>query len=274
MAKERPILDSGLEVNGQSQDPASLVMPELTDDKDLLGPNSVEVRFGDPEVVAPQLLELYTDPTIIEHLENTTPPPRREDYRTNREYERAYRLRLEEIREWFRNPTVVLLTAETSSGLVIASSIVGKMSDDRAEISKVVVRPGYRGPKIVDKETGQKSWVVDEVIKAGNAFIFNKDGLDCRFAEAFVIVGTRDEDRPGFFEPMPFSQNALNAFRRQGYDAGPDRTGATRSWSNELGRIVAGRVSQSVTLTREKYRYVYPGDHEKYFPQQRLSKAA
>jgi hypothetical protein len=220
------------------------------------------------------LLELYTDPDTIEHLENITPPPLRTDYRTNREYERAYRLRLEEIREWFRSPAVVLLTAETSSGLVIASSIVGKQSDDRAEISKVVVRPGYRGPKIVDKETGQKSWAVDGVIKAANALIFNKDGLDCRFAEAFVIVGTRDEDRPGFFEPMPYSQNAQNAFRRQGYDAGGDRTGATRSWSNELGRIVAGRVSQPATLTREKYRYTYPGDHERHFPKQRLPKAA
>lgn len=225
-----------------------------------LDPSSVEVRFGNPEVDASRLFELFTQPSTIEHLANIPPLPLREHYRTNREFERAYRGRVDEIISWYKNPNLGLLTAETPSGLIVAVATVEKRSDDLAEIGKVVVGEGYRGKGIVDK-----------TIRASSAYIFSEEGLDCRFAEAFVIVGRRDEEIPGHFEPMPGYHIAQNAFRRQGFEARSDREGSTRSWSNELGKFV-NRVSQPMELTRRRYKQEFPGDHIKYFPTPRPPK--
>lgn len=51
-------------IGGGVDDPLN---PEVFD------PASVEVRFGNPEVDAPRLLELFTHPETIEHLQGIVP---------------------------------------------------------------------------------------------------------------------------------------------------------------------------------------------------------
>lgn len=136
---------------------------------------------------------------------------------------------------------------------------VEKKSDDVAEIGRVIVDSDYRGRQIVDY-----------LIRAVTALTFREGsgGLDCRFAQAFVIVGRRDDERPGYFEPMPGYHMAQNAFRRQGYEARSDREGATRSWSNTLKQLVT-RTSQPMELTRRRYKQLFPEAHMEYFPKPR-----
>lgn len=138
--------------------------------REVLTPNTIEIRFGNPDVDAPDLLKLYTDPTTIEHLENVAPYPSDEEEIKRRE---------DEIRDIYRrNPALTLLTAEDPlSGRIVGSCTVEKKSTNVAEIGKLVVDKGYRS-----KGTANK------LIQAANAYIFSEKGLDCRFAEAFVII--------------------------------------------------------------------------------------
>lgn len=222
---------------------------------EVIGPNSVEVRFGNPEVDAPRLIELFKDAKTIEHLQGIVPFSYIQeiiDSDTGEVIQREVPATTEDdIRNMYRNPNITLLTAETPSGIIVGTCTVEKLSANLAEIGRVVVDPNYRGQRIVDR-----------LLETANSLIFREGsgGLDCRFAQAFVIVG------------VPSYHIALNAFRRQGYEGKSDRIGATYSWSNELGRLV-DRTSQPMELTRKGYIVDFPGDHIKYFPTLRPPKA-
>lgn len=209
-----------------------------------LDPASVEVRFGDPEVAAPDLLKLYTDPTTIEHLENVAPYPSDEEEIKRRE---------DEIRDIYRrNPALTLLTAEDPlSGRIIGSCTVEKKSTNVAEIGKLVVDKGYRS-----KGTANK------LIQAANAYIFSEKGLDCRFVEAFVIINV-----DGYHTAQDVFSNVYTDEydRGRGYLRAAERELTTRSWSNREGRFV-DRNSQPMGLTKGRYSINFPGDHIRYFP--------
>ena len=215
---------------------------------EILDPKSVEVRFGDPEKDAPRLLELFTQPTTIEHLANIRPYPKNKEEIEQRE---------EEMREWYKNPDFVLLTAELPSGIIVATSTVEKKSPNVAEVGKLATAIQYRNIGVANK-----------MLRAVNALIFSGEpgGLDCRFAEAFVIIGSPGESIPGY-------HTAINTFRRQGYEVGAaERVQTTRSWSNELGRLV-DRNSIQMGLQRRKYIQDFKDAYITDFPKQRSLRA-
>lgn len=238
-----------------------MVEVEHVNNPEVLDPNSVEVRFGDPKVDARQLLELYTDPTTREHIEGIVPLAYEEEYTLKdpdtgkQEFKKRTisATTVENIREDYRrNSNLTLLTAkDPSSGLIIVTCTVTKLSDNVAEIGKVVVHKDYRGKRIVDT-----------VIKSANALMFREGfgGLDCKVAQAFVIFGSSGEDR------IPGYHTALNAFGRQGYKVvGQRPEGSTKSWSNELGKLV-DRSSFQLELSRKDYIQVFTGAHRRDFP--------
>lgn len=228
---------------------------------EVLDPATVEIRFGNPETDASLLLEFYLEETTREHLQGIVPFSYTEETRDPRTGEITKREKIlattvDDIRNRYKNPNLTLLTAETPSGLIVGACNVEKKSPNVAEIGGLVVPEKHRGNRYIDR-----------LIRTANAFIFREGsgGLDCSFAEAFVIIGTRDDNRPGYYEPLPAYHVALNGFRRQGFEGRSDRRGATRSWSNQLNRLV-DRVSQPVELTKAAYKHDFPRDHIKYFP--------
>lgn len=215
-----------------------------------LDSSSVEVRFGNPEVDAPRLLELYTDPTTMEHLENVTPYPADEEEIKRRE---------DEIRQTYRgNRAFTLLTAEIPSGHIIGACTVEKKTPNVAEIGKLVVDKDYRNKGAANR-----------LIRAANAYIFSEEGLDCRFAEAFVIINV---DSYHIAQDVFANVYTDEFVKGRGYLRGGERELTTRSWSNEEGRFV-DRNSQPMGLTRRRYIDNFPGDRIKYFPTPRPPKA-
>jgi len=213
---------------------------------EILDPNLVEVRFGDPNVAASRLLEFYTDPTTMEHLENVAPYPADQEEVKRRE---------DEIREIYRrNPALTLLTAETLSGRIIGACTVEKKSPNVAEIGKLVVDKDYR-----------KKGTANKLIRTANAFIFSENGLDCRFAEAFVIINV---DSYHTAQDV-FSNVYTDEFvKGRGYLRGGERELTTRSWSNTEGGFV-DRNSQPMGLTRRRYIDNFLGDQITSFPKPR-----
>lgn len=217
-----------------------------TSNPEVLDPNSVEVRFGDPMVDAPRLLELFTQPTTIEHLEGIVLSPYAYIDPSTKEEKVMPATTVDDIRRTYGEgqQRLTLLTAEAPSGLIVGTCTVGKLSPNVAEIMRVVVGENYRGNRIVDK-----------LIRAANALAFREGsgGLDCRLAQAFVIVSVS-----GY-------HTAQNAFRRQGYLGKSEREESTRSWSNELKQLV-DRNSQPMELQRKNYIRGFREDHIRYFP--------
>lgn len=205
--------------------------------REVLDPNSVEVRFGDPMVDAARLLQLFTDPETIEHIAGITPDTTEG-----------------EIRDLYRNSDLILLTAEIpSSGLIVGTITAQKpaFGATAAGVLRLAVDVRYRGNR--NLRVGNK------LIKTVNALIFRDasdvehQGLNCSQARASVILGVEGELK------------AQNAFTREGYVRGAELVGTTLGWSNRLGRIV-NRSSQPMTLTRSLYRQNRRGEHIRYFP--------
>lgn len=229
-------------------------------DHEPFDPASVEVRFGNPEVDASRLFELFTDPTTIEHLQGIVLSSYTYIDPDTQGEKVMPATTVDDIRKMYEEgqQRLTLLTAESPSGLIIGTCTVEKLSPNLAEIGRVVVDKNYRGKRIVDK-----------LLIAANAFVFREGsgGLDCKFAQAFVIVS----DSVG--NHVPGYHIAVNAFRRQGYEGRSDRQGATYSWSNELGRLV-DRTSQPMELPRRSYKQLFPEAHIDYFPKPRPPRSA
>lgn len=200
---------------------------------EVLDPNSVEVRFGDPMMDAPRLLELFTQPKTIEHLAAITPNTTED-----------------EIRRMYRDDNIVLLTAETPSGL-----IVGTYS---------VQRPGFgslvsEGMRLVVDEKYRNLRVAEKLVKAGNAVMFRdkEDGeFGCNKSQVYVIIGIDGEWIP------------QRVFSREGYLRGTENTGCTYSWSNESSKLVV-RNSLPMSLYRSWYIDNRKEEHTTYFPKPR-----
>lgn len=207
---------------------------------EVIDPNTIEIRFGDPTVDAPRLLELFTQSSTIEHLANITPYTR-----------------VDEIRRLYRGARAqrpVLLTAETPSGLIVGTYTAqppGRGS-----------RAAEGGLLAVDEQSRRKG-ISTKLIKTGNALMFREGdgGFDCNLADVYVIIGVNSYS------------NALDAFRKEGFEIKEQRVGGTNSWSNELKRLV-DRTSLHMTLERKEYKQNFPEDHIKYFPTLRPPKVA
>ena len=106
------------------------------DSPETLDSASLEVRFGDPMVAAPRLLELFTQPTTIEHLAAITPSTTEK-----------------EIRKLYEDQSLTLLTAETPSGLIVGTYTVQKpgFGSRVAEGMRLVVDERYRNLRIAEK---------------------------------------------------------------------------------------------------------------------------
>lgn len=214
-----------------------------TSDSEVLVPNSVEVTVGDPETDAPRLLELLKQPRTIEHVAGITPDTKEE-----------------EIRALYsgQNPPV-LLTAESPSGLIVGTISIQKPGHGSrvGEGMRLVVDERYRNLKIARK-----------LVKAANAVMFRQEeadgsgGLGCTKAQVYVIIGV-DED-----------WIAQRVFAREGYIRGQQNVGTTYSWSNKLEKLVMNRSSQPMSLDLAWYKQNRRGEHERFFPAQRLPKVA
>lgn len=234
--KERSILHLGSETNGQPQGPTLPIRSELTSQGEVLDPASVEVRFGNPEIDAPRLLELFTHPETIEHIAGMTP------YTTE-----------EDIKALYRSNDLVLLTAETPSGLIVGTITAQKpaFGATAAGVLRLAVDPKYR-----EKRIGNR------LVKAVNAFVFRdandeaNKGLNCTQARASAILGVDGDSI------------AQKTFAREGYIRGAELVGTTLGWSNRSNRLV-NRNSQPMILTRSWYRDRRRGEHITYFPNQR-----
>ena len=212
--------------------------------REVLDPNSVEVRFGDPMVDAARLLQLFTDPETIEHIAGITPDTTEG-----------------EIRDLYRNSDLILLTAETPSGLIVGVITAQKpaFGATAAGVLRLAVDVAYRGNR--NLRIGNK------LIKTVNALIFRDardvehQGLNCSQARASVILGVEGELK------------AQNAFTREGYVRGAELVGTTLGWSNRLGRIV-NRNSQPMFLYRTWYMDNRKEELANYFPKPRPPKVA
>lgn len=206
---------------------------------EVFDPASVEVRFGDPIVNAPRLRELFTQRSTIEHLADITP------YATVDQIRRMYR--------GARAQRPVLLTAETPSGLIVGT---------------YTAQPPGRGSRAAEggllavDESCRRKGVASKLIKAGNALMCREGdgGFDCNLVDVYVIIGVNSYS------------NALDSFRKEGFEIKEQRVGGTHSWSHELQEIV-DRTSLHMTLERRQYKQDSPGDHIKYFPTQRPPKS-
>ena len=205
-------------------------------DPEALDPRCVEVRFGDPMVDAPRLLQLFTHPETIEHIAGITPNTTEK-----------------EIRDIYRSSDLVLLTAESPSGLIVGTITVQKpaFGARAGGVLRLAVDPEYR-----NKGIGKK------LVKAANAFVFRdaKDeankGLNCSQARASVIVGVSRYEIP------------QNLFRGEGYLGQTELVGTTRGWNNRLKRL-SNRNSQPMLLDRDRYKQSHRGEHVTHFPKQR-----
>jgi len=203
---------------------------------EVLDPKSVEVRFGDPMVDAARLLQLFTQPTTIEHLAAITPSTTED-----------------EIRELYRDKGLTLLTAETSSGLIVGTYSVQKpgFGSRVAEGMRLVVDERYRNLRIAEK-----------LVKAANAVMFEKgeDGgfgeFGCNKSQVYVIIGIDNDGTP------------QRVYEREGYLKSPQNIGCTYSWSNESNKLVV-RTSQPMFLYRESYNRDRLGEQGVYYPKER-----
>jgi len=208
-------------------------IPGELSDPEVLDPASVEVRFGDPKADASRLRELFIQETTIEHLADIRPD-----------------IKAREISILYKDPSLVLLTAETPEGI-----IVGTYS---------LQRPGRgsraaEGMRLAVDENYRRLGIASKLVKAGNALMFTDEengGFDANLAQVFVIIKIAGDGRP------------LRVFGREGYLRGTEREEATRSWSNELQELVV-RNSQPMTLQRRTYIQNFPRDHIEFFPKPR-----
>lgn len=208
-----------------------------TSHTEVLDLNSVEVRFGDPMVDAPRLLQLFKQPKTIEHLAAITPDTTEE-----------------EIRGLYKNPSLVLLTADAPSGLIVGTISLHKpgFGSRVGELMRLVVDEKYRNLKVARK-----------LVKAANALMFRKGeddgsrGFGCTKAQIYVIIGIDDDWIP------------QRVFAREGYRRGAENVGTTFSWSNKLNKLV-DRSSQPMSLDRTWYIRNRAGEHIRFFPEARL----
>ncbi|HLC32187.1 MAG TPA: hypothetical protein VJK51_05965 [Candidatus Nanoarchaeia archaeon] len=199
---------------------------------EILDPNLVEVRFGDPIVDAPRLRELWTQKTAIEHMAAITP------YITE-----------DEIKELYKGDGAVLLTAETPSGLIIETYSIYRPGHGSlvGEGGKLVVDEKYRGLRIVSK-----------LIKAGNAVMFEEGygEFGTNKSQVYVITGVKDDQIP------------QRAYEREGYLKDEPNIGCTYSWSNELNKLVL-RNSQPMHLYKSAHLQNCSGEYEQFYPKPR-----
>ncbi len=208
---------------------------------EVLTPNTIEVRFGDPMTDVPRLLELFTQPKTIEHLAAITP-----------------NTTVEQIRELYNDQSLTLLTAETPSGLIVGTYTVQKpgFGSRVSEGMRLVVDEKYRNLKIARK-----------LLKAGNAVMFEnrQEGgfgeFGCNKSQVYVIIGIDGEEIP------------QRVYAREGYLRNPENVGCTFSWSNKLNKLVV-RNSQPMSLYRSSYIQNHSGEHRRFFPEPRRSKVA
>ena len=199
---------------------------------EVFDPASLEVRFGDPEKDAPRLLELFTQPSTIEHLAAITP------YTTE-----------DEVRQMHKDGNIVLLTAETPSGLIVGTYSIYRPGHGSlvSEGGRLVVDEKYRGLHISSK-----------LIKAGNAVMFEEGHgeFTSNKSQVYVITGIKDDHIP------------QKAYEREGYLKSEPNTGCTYSWNNEQASFVL-RNSQPMYLYKDLYMRDYMGEREIYYPKER-----
>jgi ribosomal protein S18 acetylase RimI-like enzyme len=211
---------------------------ELGVNREIIDPDSVEVRIGDPETDAPRLRELYTQPSTLEHLAGITPNTTEED-----------------IKELYKGDNIILLTAESPSGLIVGTTSIQKpgFGSRVGEIMRVVVDEEYRNLDIARK-----------LLKSSHALMFRKGGddgdgsigLGCTKSQIFVIINVDNEQIP------------QRLFGSEGYVRGQENRNTTYSWSNRSRRIV-NRSSQPMSLEREWYIRHRSGEHIRYLPESR-----
>lgn len=227
------------------QAPGGMIPVGTSGDIDLPHPEildiaSVEVRFGNLEVDAPRLLELFTQPETIEHIAAIKPDTT-----------------VDEIRELYKDPDrIVLLTAEAPSGLIVGTISVQKPGHGSrvGEGMRLVVDEKYRDLKVARK-----------LVKTANALMFRKGeddgsrGFGCTKSQIYVIINV---DGDGI---------AQRVFAREGYIRGPENVRTTFSWSNKSNKLV-DRSSQPMSLDRVWYIRNRQGEHMKFFPEPRPPK--
>lgn len=206
-----------------------------------LDSRSIEVRFGDPLRDAPRLLELFTQPSTIEHLAGISPSTT-----------------VEEIRDLFKGGDVLLI-AETPSGRIIGTVTVERppFGVNAVNVKRLAVDKEYRR---LARKGSREIGVGRRLVKAANAFIFEgreKGGLGCVQARASVIIDVANDWIP------------QRLFGQEGYVRGAQTTEkTTKAWDVRRGKFV-GRYAQQMTLDRRRYKHHYHGDHVRYFPQPR-----
>ena len=71
--EEAVIGNYAISERGVPIDPSGGLETDQLRPDEVLDPASVEVRFGDPMVAAPRLLQLFVQPSVVEHLEGIVP---------------------------------------------------------------------------------------------------------------------------------------------------------------------------------------------------------
>lgn len=209
-----------------------------------LDSRSVEVRFGDPQRDAPRLLELFTQPSTIEHLAGISPSTT-----------------VDEIRDLFKGGDVLFI-AVTPSGLIIGTVTVERppFGVNAVNVKRLAVDKEYRR---LAKKGSREIGVGRKLVKAANAFIFQgraEGGLGCVQARASVILNVANDWIP------------QRLFGQEGYIRGAQTTEkTTNAWDSRLNKFV-GRFAQQMTLDRRHYKHNYRGDHLRHFPKPRSDK--
>lgn len=207
-----------------------------------LNARSIEVRFGDPQRDAPRLLELFTQPSTIEHLAGISPSTT-----------------VDEICDLFKGGDALLI-AVTPSGSIIGTVTVETrlpFGVNAVNVKRLAVDEEYRR---LAKKGSREIGVGRRLVKAANAFILQdreEGGLGCVQARASVIINVANDWIP------------QRLFGQEGYVRGSQTTEkTTNAWDMRLGKFV-GRYAQQMTLDRRHYKRNYHGDHVRYFPQPR-----
>jgi len=193
----------------------------------------VEVRLGDPRTDAPRLLELFQQPSTIEHIAGIKPDTS-----------------VKEILQLYRGSDV-LLTAETPEGKIIGTI--------------TVQRPGFGTnfgslARIAVDENHRRQGVAKKLVKAANAVLFSSEelgGFDCKQGRAAVILGVA-----GYWK-------AQDLFESEGYIRGAEIEESTKGWDNRFKRMIDNRNVQPMFLKRRDYKKNRQGEHIKYFPKPR-----
>lgn len=183
-------------------------------------------------VDAPRLRELFTQPTTIEHLAAITP------YTTE-----------DEVRRMYRDDNIVLLTAETPSGLT-----VGTYSVQRQGFGSLV----SEGMRLVVDEKYRNLRIAEKLVKAGDAVMFEDkpNEFGCNKSQVYVIIGIENDLPP------------QRVYEREGYLKSEHNIGCTYSWSNEFNKLVV-RTSQPMSLYKSAYLQNRSGEYEQYYPKPR-----